>query len=197
MLLALLLPLLASAQNYFVTDPSNPDTYGGDGTFGGSLQPIATVQVTALGAWDVNLDGFANAPQVGLWNTNGTLLASVTLQPGTASALTGAFRYENLSTPLTLQAGTTYYLGGYFNTSQDYAAVNGTFSYNTIYFNVVDFNNRLPFSFGLPTADIAAAPAPGNISSVNLIFTPVPEPGALSLLAVAGVALLGIRRWRR
>jgi hypothetical protein len=45
-----LIPLLSRGQTNFVTDPSGNDTYAGDGTFGGSLQPIAPVLVTALGA---------------------------------------------------------------------------------------------------------------------------------------------------
>ncbi len=93
---------------------------GADSTFGWSFTVGGTsIQVTRLGFFDESGDGLAQAHDVGLWDNSGTLIASVTVQAGTASSLVNGYRYEEI-TPVTLAAGQTYTMGAfYLNASGD------------------------------------------------------------------------------
>ncbi|HWQ92015.1 MAG TPA: LamG-like jellyroll fold domain-containing protein, partial [Clostridia bacterium] len=71
----------------------------------------SALNVTALGFEDADGSGFNSAHQIALWDTNGTLLASVTVPAGTAAPLEGAWRYATLPSPVALLSGTTYFVG--------------------------------------------------------------------------------------
>src|SRR5437867_12870092 len=74
------------------------------------------ISVTALGLWDITIaDPLAEAHEVGLWTSGGSLLAS-TLVPVNAP-LTGEFRFNGLVVPVDLIAGNTYVLGAVYNTA--------------------------------------------------------------------------------
>ena len=60
-------------------------------TCGFLFTALADVSVQALGQWDENLDGLSIGTPVGLWSSDGTLLASVVVPSGTAAPLTGAY----------------------------------------------------------------------------------------------------------
>ncbi len=82
------------------------------GTGGWTFSPTVNISVTDLGAYDY-LFTSANDPSpisVGLWNANGTLLASSSVSFD--SVLVNATRYEAV-TPTFLSAGLTYYIGAY------------------------------------------------------------------------------------
>ena len=90
----------------------NPDPIQGLGqcqayTCGFLFTALADVSVQALGQWDENLDGLSIGTPVGLWSSDGTLLASVVVPSGTAAPLTGAYRYVPIS-PVQLIAGRQY-----------------------------------------------------------------------------------------
>lgn len=84
---------------------SNSNT-GADMTLGWEFQTNANINVTALGFFDLDADGLLASHQVGLWNSSGTLLGSVTVTP--SSSPSGGFYYENLTTPINLPSGNTY-----------------------------------------------------------------------------------------
>jgi hypothetical protein len=65
--------------------------------------------VTHLGFYDAGANGLNNNHMVGLWASDGTLLASVTVT--TNSPLVGDFRYEQLATPVTLPGFASYMIG--------------------------------------------------------------------------------------
>jgi hypothetical protein len=67
----------------------------------------ADVTVSALGAWDDDLGGFAHAIPVGLYDSACQELASVTLPAGTAATLLGQYRYASIP-PVALSAGQSY-----------------------------------------------------------------------------------------
>jgi len=79
----------------------------------GNQWVVATypVTVTALGYEDRNRDGLNGAHQVGIWDSNGSLVASVTVPAGTNAVLEGAWRYMALDTPVALSAQSTYWIG--------------------------------------------------------------------------------------
>jgi len=104
-------------------------------TLGYEFTPSSPLWVYSLGFADLpsadvpNVgDGLEQPRFVGLWDSNGLLLASVTVPAGTAASLMDRFRYQDLSTPITLAAGQTYILGAYFNRQSDdhYTVNNGT-----------------------------------------------------------------------
>lgn len=74
------------------------------------------LDVRALGQWDDNLDGLVMNARVGLWTSDGTLVASVTVPSGTSAALTGEYRYVTI-TPVRLVAGQQYVIGSAYGMS--------------------------------------------------------------------------------
>src|SRR5260221_12151098 len=92
--------------------------YGFPSSQGFDFTPITNVNLTALGVWDLGLNGiFPAYGPVGIWETSTELLLASAIGTS-ASALDasvivegGAWRYESLAAPLALSAGTTYTLG--------------------------------------------------------------------------------------
>ena len=83
-------------------------------TVGWTFQTSTTLTVTSLGCFAdvfVNNPGL-NAIQVGLWDHNGSLLASNSITPG--STLFDQTRYESII-PIALNSGQTYHLGAYYS----------------------------------------------------------------------------------
>lgn len=104
-------------------------------TLGYEFTPSSPLWVYSLGFADLPsadvpsfADGLEQPRFVGLWDSNGLLLASVTVPAGTAAPLMDRFRYQDLPTPITLAAGQTYILGAYFNRQSEdpYILNNGT-----------------------------------------------------------------------
>jgi hypothetical protein len=71
------------------------------------------LEVDALGIFDQDGDGLEDAHPTGIWTSGGTLLAQVTVSPGTGGNLVASYRYASIA-PLTLAAGQTYVLRAYF-----------------------------------------------------------------------------------
>jgi hypothetical protein len=101
-------------------------------------QPL---QVSSLGCFDYNSDGFAGPHAVGIWNSSGALLVSTTVPASTAAPLgpgvTGSdgFRYVAIS-PVLL-AGGTYTIDGVSNRSDMFLA------------DVTDFGTSPLITYGL------------------------------------------------
>jgi hypothetical protein len=77
-------------------------------TCGFVFSPSENLTVQALGQWDQHLDGLLTAGAVGLWSSDGMLVASAVVPSGTAASLEGAYRYVTLDQPVELAAGQTY-----------------------------------------------------------------------------------------
>ena len=82
-------------------------------TCGWSFTVDVMIDVVALGQWDEGVDGLSGSADVGLWLTDGTLLASTTVPTGTAGTLVGNHRYTSIS-PLKLMTGLEYVIGSAF-----------------------------------------------------------------------------------
>lgn len=76
-------------------------------TLGYQFTTSVALSINALGYWD---DGLGNNHQVGIWNSDGTLLLSTTVRG--SDPLMGHFLYDPIS-PFSLAAG-TYVIGGEF-----------------------------------------------------------------------------------
>jgi hypothetical protein len=85
-------------------------------TFAMEFTPLADIRVTHLGVLDAGLDGpgLQASHDVALWQNDGTLVASSTINP--IEPITSEFRYVSI-TPVTLTAGQTYVLGAHYPTS--------------------------------------------------------------------------------
>jgi uncharacterized protein DUF4082 len=71
-----------------------------------------TLTVNRLGFADFGFDGLAQAHDVGLYTSSGTLLVSGTVAAGTNSPADGNFRWVNVA-PTVLNAGSTYVIGAF------------------------------------------------------------------------------------
>jgi hypothetical protein len=67
--------------------------------------------VTALGYYDENKDGFLTNHEVGIFDSNGTLLVSAILEAGSGATLDGHYRYKTV-TPINLAANETFVVVG-------------------------------------------------------------------------------------
>ena len=80
-------------------------------TLGLEFQVNSNITVTSLGFFDVGSDGLLASHEVGLWNSSGTLLGSVTVTPG--STPDGGFYYEDLASQINLTSGNSYRIAAY------------------------------------------------------------------------------------
>jgi hypothetical protein len=85
------------------------------------------LEARALGVWDALDDGLAGAHDVGLFEVDGTALASVTVPAGTSAELVGGSRFVSIP-PVQLQPGRNYVLVALYgvapNSGLDAAAQN-------------------------------------------------------------------------
>ena len=76
----------------------------GDGTMGWEFAANSDILVTGLGWLDTGDPGLEITHEVGIFDENEVLLASIIVQAGTASTFVDGFRYEPI-VPLALVAG--------------------------------------------------------------------------------------------
>jgi hypothetical protein len=164
-------------------------------SFGWTFQPLTDIDVTALGAFDyiVPANGVL---EVGLWDANGTLLASGTVSA--ASTSVNQSLYDSI-TPVMLTAGQTYYLAAYSAASLQFydAGPDANPSYGNvtmspeIQLGVIAYTPDAGFAFPSTTEgsqdDAIIAP--------NFKFEAVPEPSTFYLLGGGLIILLAM--WRR
>ena len=147
--------------------------------------PIAATQV---GAFDYGQNGLANEHEVGIWLSDGTLVASAVVSAGTSAPLEGFFRYAAIA-ETTLQANTDYVIaatwpsnGDEFVWDADIPAAPG--------FHVTGFDvdssvtlgnaglfNDFTSAFAFPQNAIGDGRR--AFWGPNLVATPVPEPSAV------------------
>ena len=182
--------------------PTGTSPYAG--TLGFSFYVFSSdIQITALGYYDgpnsfsanvpgYSADGLLNAHAVGIWDGNGTLVATATV-PVTGTTAVGDFQFIPIS-PVTLAGGgASYTLGGLVTTADS----NGT---GDVFF---DAQNNLAVGVG-PGVNIYDGPyspvdgttlqepfmhAQGYLGG-NFEYTFVPEPNSSGLFVSCGFVLI-------
>jgi hypothetical protein len=154
-----------------------------DLNIGWSFAVNETVNVFALGYFDMDRDGLATAHTVGLFGPGSALLASADVSSGTASPLVGDFRYATPNAFATLVPGVIYFLMANNPDSDPFAGAAGG----------VSLAPRITYGTSVfaPGGSVLQSPAstasfldPG-LFGPNMIIdsAAVPEPASLTLTA--------------
>lgn len=164
-------------------------------TIGWEFSVFSTIQVTALGYYDVDNDGLADSHSVGIWTADGALVGSGVVASGTVDDLLDGFRYTPVS--FTLTPG-TYIIGADKLTGAD-SHVFGVTSFATAS-EIGYVRGRYTFDTGalnLPT-ESCNCQEPGYFGP-NFQFeaASVPEPATGLLLPLCVGALYARRRYLR
>ena len=172
-----------------------------DFSVGYRFEALQNLSVTALGAYDAGLDGFAGRAELGLFSLSGALLASATIT-GAEGSLVNQFRYANLISPVMLSAGTEYVLGAWFSErngifNSNYGAKEGgrvSLTSDTI---KLLRNRDLPGGGGLVFPSREPSNAHLGTFGPNMLVevAPVPLPAG-GLLLLGGIGTLAAMRRR-
>lgn len=167
-----------------------------DFTLGWRFVTADFTTVHALGIWDEGGDGLDQSHEVGLWSIDGTLLASTTVTPSSASSVAsasglGAWVFEPIPT-LVLAAG-THAVGALYLSEDDpwRSEVDVGDLQVAPHLLTTDFTF---FAIGdLLTFPDRDSLAEGGYFGPNLLITPEPSTSLLMGLGLLGITLAGRR----
>ena len=169
-------------------------TSGGSLTRGIVFNVTSPVNVVGLSFYDEDADGLTESHPVGLWDSSGTLLASLSIDSGTTDPLdSGQFRYKLLNQVLNLPTGIGYRVGSlYLSTDQDKYGANVLNIVSEPGINYVSTAYAVGDSLAFPLFDASNNGFFGG--SFVLQGADVPEPETLTLIAIGGLAWFSTRR---
>ncbi len=183
----------------FVSNPTGGWYDGGSLVSIGTLFSVGSspVSIKALGLFDQNGDGLERSEQVGIFalGPTPTLLGKVSIQEGTGSVFHDGSRWENLTTPITLSANTSYMLA--WSVQRDAVPVNVSTA-NQVTVNPpftlegIGYSYTETGTYGLNFPNLSQRSVGLYAFGGNMEL--VPEPAA-GLIVAAG--LLGFAGWRR
>ncbi len=165
---------------------------GTDMTIGFQFSTANAIDVTGLG-WYAASGTTNSSHEVGIWDTNGTLLGSTTVTPGATGA--DDFRFASVST-ISLAAG-DYFIGGEitspFSDPYKTSVANLVTGTGITFFDAARSGTSSGFSFPSTTSGGDGRFGP------NFEFTAAgtPEPGTWAMLIAGFVAIGGMTRHRR
>lgn len=146
-----------------------PETTGGsatsyDSTRGWRFTTNQAILVTDLGVFDSNLDGLSETHDVGIFDSTGTLLVSVTVPNGGTATLINQFRSVSIA-PLLLAAGQTFQIGATY--------LNGSGGTQIFFSNGMTVDPAITFDTGFASAGTGLVnPTSGDFNFRNSFFGP-------------------------
>jgi len=204
--------LTASADSIYSFSAASTASDSNDLSLGFVFATNQDVTISSLGYYDGG-NGFLATHKVGIFDSNGNLLTSITLDTGTMDTSDGLFRYKSVA-PITLAGGQTYTLAGTTDGDADSFAF-GTattltgFTVNPA-ISIADDASRFIYQsdntlqnptnhfdytlYAGPNFEIATS------DSNNCDAPAVPEPSSASLLLAAGAIVpmwIGYKRRQR
>ncbi len=200
--LLLLIPLFFIAppllSNTFVSPISTTVSSSGlNTTLGYAFNANNNLVVSALGMWAA--PSYSGTGQIGLWDNAGQLLgqASVNSSGGT---LFDSYRYADLTTPIFLTAGQTYYLGVYTPSLYQVPLVHPSTPWLSSIFtidpSITIFSGA--YNNGGFSAPLNLIPTNYYMAGNAQFSVVTPEPGTYlmlgSLLGIAAIAAMKKRR---
>ena len=185
----------------FPNDPFTPVFPAGGTTFGWQFTVNETIDITHIGLYDNEGDGFEGAHTMGLWDDDGALVWTEIIQPGTSLPLIDQFRYIDLDPPtadgkggpITVTPGHEYTLGFYQAGFFLFDSMLTRFGEVPLIHDVINYPGHGVGNFtsglGQPTAALS-----NHAFGPNFMFEMVPAPPSLALL---GLGLIPRRRRKR
>ncbi|MBN9418161.1 MAG: DUF4082 domain-containing protein [Candidatus Eremiobacteraeota bacterium] len=180
-----------------VIDTSQTSTGIAGNVRGWEFTTNSDISVTALSIYDAGLDGLAEAHNVGIFNSSGTLLASVIIPSGTTAGLVNEFRSVAIS-PLTLLAGQTFRIAATYNIVGDpYLNGSGSSFLADPAITYVTSYTETSSTLTYPTVNPGNARIGPNFE-FNLLAVGAPEINGLCLAGMmSSMVLLGLVERRR
>jgi hypothetical protein len=162
------------------------------------------IAITQLGVYDHGGDGLANAHRIGLWLTNGTLLASSTVPAGTTGTLIDGYRYVPidpvvlaLKFPFSVIIAAQYTAGDV----DDLVSPSPVWNWSVMYPMATLFPSYgwygLGSDFPFPSQQTQPA-SEGTVGrgfwEVNFRYVVVPEPSSVALLSGGLLLFVALKR---
>jgi hypothetical protein len=174
-------------------------------SFGFQFSTNTAITVASLGYFDDGGDGFASVHRVGIFDSDGDLLASTTLGTGTTDPLVGQFRFQSI-TPILLAAGQTYTLAATTGGSADpwaYGDAGTTLADFTVDPRISIAQDAARFLYQSdnhlrnPTEHFAYTLYAGPSFEIGSGITATPEPDTGAVLGGLGVLAGVLFTWKR
>ena len=173
---------------------------GGDGTFGWDFTTSAAVTVTDLGLWVSGFNGvdlLNDDHKVSIWDNANPATPLVTTTISSGAYTDNSFTYQSV-TPTLLSPGTTYVIGAYYPTINDFYHLDGVNSNSLTFASEVSPGNYrfIAASDGFPSGSTGTTYAVGPTFRFDTTSA-VPEPSTLAVFAIGGVGIIARRIRRR
>lgn len=169
-------------------------------TLGWTFTVGEAVTLEQLGFYDHGGNGLLDAHAIGLWSAGGSLLRTTTIFDGSDGELVASnFRYKDVD-PLLLTAGASYVIGATYASGRDAFQFLGTGAHEAIdQITVTGGAQQNGAGLRFPARPVANAMLVlgPNFRIEGDVVTPVPEPGAWTLMILGfGGAGAALRRRR-